>query len=111
MAEAAWQDRVNPVTGAPYRSARLVKAEGTGAEAILVRYPAGSVTPDHNHPCAHGLMVLSGRLLTQDGTFGPGDMVWYAAGEWGSHGATAEGEVTALLFTDGPFRVDYRVTG
>jgi quercetin dioxygenase-like cupin family protein len=101
LADVAWQDRGR------HESARLVKDAETGAEAILVRYPAGSVTADHVHPCAHGLMVIAGRLWTQDGTFGPGDVVWYPEGIVGSHGATAEGPVTVLLFTNQAFGIDY----
>jgi quercetin dioxygenase-like cupin family protein len=113
LAETPWYDRTNPVTGAPYQSARLLKDAETGVEAIFVRYPAGSVTEDHTHPCAHGLLVISGQLQTQDGLFGPGDLVWYPEGSIGRHGATAEGPVTALLFTNKAFAVTHlpRATG
>jgi quercetin dioxygenase-like cupin family protein len=107
LAEADWQARRNPVTGEAYHSARLVKDAETGAEAILVRYPAGAVTPDHTHPCAHGLVVLSGQLLTQGGVFGPGDVVWYPEGSIGHHGATAAAEVTALVFSNKAFGITY----
>jgi quercetin dioxygenase-like cupin family protein len=101
LAETAWRDR------AGHQSARLIKDGETGAEAILVRYPAGSVTPDHHHPCAHGLVVIEGRLFTQDGEFGPGDVVWYPEGAVGQHGATAAGPVTVLLFTNKAFAISY----
>ena len=55
LAEMAWRDREG------HQSARLIKDAETGAEAILVRYPAGSVTADHSHPCAHGLVVIEGQ--------------------------------------------------
>lgn len=93
--DVAWQDRSNPVTAAAYQAVRLWQDAVAGMELILVRYPAGSVTPDHRHPCAHGMVVLEGRLHTQSGVFGPGDVIWYAEGERGSHGATAEGPVMA----------------
>ncbi len=96
-----WRDREG------HQSARPIKDAETGAEAILVRYPAGSVTSAHIHPCAHGLVVLSGRMATQDGEFGPGDVVWYPQGTIGHHGATAEGSVTVLLFTNKAFGIDY----
>jgi quercetin dioxygenase-like cupin family protein len=101
LAEVVWRDRDG------HHSARLVKDEETGAEAILVRYPAGSVTTDHSHPCAHGLVVIEGRLVTQDGEFGPGDVVWYPEGAVGRHGATAGGPVTVLLFTNKAFGITY----
>jgi quercetin dioxygenase-like cupin family protein len=104
---ALWGARVNP-SGAPYEVARLLKDPVAGMELIRVRYAPGSVTPDHRHPCAHGLVVLEGQLLTQSGIFGPGDVVWYAEGEWGSHGATALGPVTALIVSNKPFSVEYR---
>ncbi len=113
LAEAPWADRVNPVNGAPYLVARLVKDAETGMEAMLVRYPAGSFSPQHSHPCAHGLLVITGRLRTQAGEFGPGDLVWYPEGCLGLHGATADEAVTVLLFTNKPFAVTYtsHVTG
>lgn len=107
-AEALWVARENPVTGARYDIARLMKDAETGMELIRVRYPAGSVTPDHRHPCAHGMIVLEGQLQTQSGVFGPGDVIWYPEGEWGSHGATALGPVVALIISNKPFSVEYR---
>lgn len=101
LSDVAWQDR------AGHQSARLVKDSDTGAEAILVRYPSGSVSPAHTHPCAHGLLVIEGRLFTQSGEFGPGDLVWYPEGAVGSHGATAKGPVTVLLFTNKPFAISF----
>lgn len=64
LADVAWQDRPR------HHSARLVKDGETGAEVILVRCPAGNVTPDHTHPCAHGLPVIKGRLIAQSGSRG-----------------------------------------
>lgn len=96
-----WRDREG------HQSARLLQDPETGAEAILVRYPAGSVTPDHTHPCAHGLVVLAGQLATQGGIFGPGDVVWYPEGSPGHHGATKAGPCTVLLFTNKAFAITY----
>jgi quercetin dioxygenase-like cupin family protein len=100
LAEANGRDRSG------HHSARLIKDADTGVEAILVRYPAGRVTADHTHPCAHGLVVIEGRLFTQDGEFGPGDVVWYPEGVVGCHGATEAGPVTVLLFTNKAFAID-----
>lgn len=101
MADVAWRDREG------HQSARLIKDAETGAEAILVRYPAGHWTPDHSHPCAHGLVVIEGTLFTQSGDFGPGDVVWYPEGMVGQHGATSAGPVTVLLFTNKAFAINY----
>lgn len=76
-------------------------------EVFMVQYPAGTMTPLHHHPCGHGLLVISGHLETQDGTFAPGDFVWYPEGSVGTHGASAEGAVTALLFTNKAFGIHY----
>jgi len=107
LADLTFNRRQNPVTGKSYDTARVLKDEETGLEAIYVHYPAGAVTPAHTHPCAHGLLVISGLLHTQSGQFGPGDLVWYPEGSIGEHGATAKEPVTALLFTNKPFGIDY----
>ena len=107
LADTPWSDRINPVSGLPYKSARLMQDADTGMEAIMVHYPAGSVTPLHCHPCGHGLLVIAGHLETQDGTFGPGDLVWYPEGSVGTHGAGPGGPVIALLFTNKPFAIRY----
>ena len=41
-------------------------------EVRLVRYPAGAINPMHTHPYAHGMYVLEGTLVTQDGQYGQG---------------------------------------
>jgi quercetin dioxygenase-like cupin family protein len=107
LAEIPWMDRTNPVTGLPYKSARLMQDADTGMEAIMVDYPAGSMTPLHEHTCGHGLLVIAGLLETQDGKFGPGDLVWYPEGSVGTHGAGAEVPVKALLFTNNAFGIRY----
>ena len=105
--DTPWMDRTNPVTGLPYQSARLIQDADTGMEVIMVHYPAGSVTPLHEHTCGHGLLIIAGVLETQDGTFGPGDLVWYPEGSVGTHGAGAEAGATALLFTNKAFGIHY----
>ena len=107
LADTPWMDRTNPVTGLPYQSARLMQDADTGVEVIMVHYPAGSVTPLHEHTCGHGLLVIAGVLETQDGAFGPGDLVWYPEGSVGTHGAGAEVSATALLFTNKAFGIRY----
>lgn len=108
VTETDWKTRQSPADGGVYFSARLLK-DVTGAEIIRVHYPAGSITPPHTHPCAHALIVLSGTLFTQDGMFGSGDVVWYPEGSIGSHGATGDGPVFALIVSNKPFAVDYLI--
>jgi quercetin dioxygenase-like cupin family protein len=107
LADTSWVDRTIDVTGLPIKSVRLLQDAETGMVAIMVHYPAGSVTPLHVHPCGHGLLVIAGHLETQDGTFGPGDLVWYPEGSIGTHGAGPDGPVTALLFTNKAFGIRY----
>ncbi len=106
LAETPWNDRINPA-GKSYKSARLMQDAESNMEVFMVQYPAGTMTPLHHHPCGHGLLVISGHLETQDGTFAPGDFVWYPEGSVGTHGASAEGAVTALLFTNKAFGIHY----
>ena len=65
-----WEERFNEKIGrALYRKNLFTDAE-TGMEIRLVRYPAGIVNPRHTHPCAHGMYVLEGTLVTHEGRFG-----------------------------------------
>ncbi len=107
LVDTQWEDRINPVSGRPYQAVRQIKDVDTGMEVFMVRYPAGTVTPLHAHPCGHGLLVISGELETQSGSFGPGDMVWYPEGSIGTHGASSQGPMTALLFTNKAFGIRY----
>ena len=74
----------------------------------LLRYPAGLINPHHTHPCGHGMYVLEGKLVTHRGVFGPGTFVWFPEGDAMQHGASAEGDMTALFITNKPFSVGLR---
>src|ERR1043166_7231337 len=80
----------------------------TGMEVRLVRYPAGVINPLHTHPCAHGMYVLEGTLVTHSGQYGPGHFVWFPEGSLMEHGATAEQDVTVLFITNKPFEIHYQ---
>ena len=75
----------------------------TGMVVRLLKYPAGALSPEHIHPCGHGLYVLQGTLETNKGTFPPHTFVWFPEGEPAKHGASAEGEVLVLLMSNKPF--------
>ena len=105
--EMPWEDVFNPVTGKTIQRKHFLKDPDTGMDVMVVRYPAGVFTPRHTHPCAHGLYVVSGKLYTHDGTYGPGDFVWYPEGMIGEHGATAEGPVTLVFMTNKPFDIKF----
>lgn len=102
-----WTGMVNEVTGRTFHIKHLLKDPDTGMEIMLVRYPAGVVTPPHQHPCAHGLYVLEGVLKTPDGLFGPGNLVWFPEGGIGEHGATLDASATLLFITNKPFAITY----
>jgi quercetin dioxygenase-like cupin family protein len=103
-----WQERFNEQVGRPlYRKDLIVDPE-TGMEVRLVRYPAGFLNPRHSHPCAHGLYVLEGTLVTHAGQYGPGHFLWFPEGMVMEHGATPEAEVTVLFITNKPFAIHYK---
>ena len=103
----AWEERFNEHVGAAIYRKELFSDPDTGMLVRLVRYPAGVINPRHTHPCAHGMYVLEGNLVTHQGTFGPGSFVWFPEGQVMEHGASAEGDVTVVFITNKPFRIDY----
>lgn len=103
-----WEERFNEPTGKTmYRKELYIDPE-TGMEVRMVKYPAGFVNPLHVHHCAHGMYVLEGTLVTNDGQFGPGSFVWFPEGNLMEHGATAGQDVTVLFITNKPFDIHYR---
>ena len=102
-----WEERFNERIGRSlYRKNLFIDSE-TGMEIRLVKYPAGIINPLHTHPCAHGMYVLEGTLVTHAGTFGPGSFVWFPEGPAMEHGASAEADVVVVFITNKPFRIDY----
>lgn len=105
-----WEERFNEKIGrATYRKL-LLQDPDTGMEIRLLRYPAGVMIPWHRHPCAHGIYVLEGTLVTHAGSFGPGSFVWFPEGMEMSHGATAESDVTMLFITNKPMAINFLPT-
>jgi len=103
-----WEERPNEKIGRSLFRKNLIIDEDTGMEIRLVRYPAGAINPCHTHPCAHGMYVLEGTLVTHDGSYGPGHFVWFPEGSIMEHGATAGQDVTVLFITNKPFEIHYR---
>jgi quercetin dioxygenase-like cupin family protein len=103
----AWEERFNEKIGAALHRKNLIEDPETGMEVRLVRYPAGIVNPRHTHPCAHGMYVLEGTLVTHEGRYGPGHFVWFPEGLVMEHGASAEGDVTVLFITNKRFEIHY----
>jgi quercetin dioxygenase-like cupin family protein len=102
-----WEERFNDKAGGAILRKELFSDPDTGMLIRLVRYPAGVINPRHTHPCGHGMYVLEGRLVTHNGSYGPGSFVWFPEGEIMEHGASAEGDVTVVFVTNKSFRIDY----
>jgi len=102
-----WEARPNEKVGRTMHRKLLVQDPDTGMEVRMVRYPAGYVTPWHTHPCAHGMYVLEGTLLTDKGRHGPGSFLWFPEGTAAEHGATPEAAVVALFITNKKFAIQY----
>jgi len=102
-----WQERFNEKVGRNLYRKDLYTDPEMGMEVRLVRYPAGVINPQHTHPCAHGMYVLEGTLVTHQGSFGPSSFVWFPEGETMEHGASAASDVTVLFVTNKPFRIAY----
>ena len=103
-----WEERFNERIGRALYRKNLVEDADTGMEVRLVRYPAGVINPWHTHPCAHGMYVLEGTLVTHAGEFGPGSFVWFPEGVAMQHGATSERDVTVVFITNKRFEIHYR---
>ncbi|MGH9719605.1 MAG: cupin domain-containing protein [Bryobacteraceae bacterium] len=103
-----WEERFNEKLGRALYRKNLMQDPDTGMEVRLVRYPAGVINPWHTHPCAHGMYVLEGTLVTHEGSFGKGSFVWFPEGSEMQHGASAEGDVVVLFITNKPFEIHYR---
>jgi quercetin dioxygenase-like cupin family protein len=102
-----WEERYNERIGRSLYRKNLFTDSETGMEIRLVRYPAGIINPLHTHPCAHGMYVLEGTLVTHAGSYGPGSFVWFPEGEAMEHGASAAADVVVVFVTNKPFRIDY----
>lgn len=105
-----WEERPNEQIGRSLFRKFLVDDPETGMGVRLVRYPAGVLNPWHTHPCAHGMYVLEGVLVTHLGKHGPGSFIWSPEGNVMQHGATAEGDVTVLFITNKRFDITYQPT-
>lgn len=102
-----WEARFNEHLGKTLYRKNLLTDPDTGMEVRLVKYPAGVINSLHTHPCAHGMYVLEGRLVTHAGEFGPGSFVWFPEGQRMEHGATASEDVVVLFITNKPFEIHY----
>ncbi len=104
---APWEEVQHAPTGKILYRKDLYVDPDTGMLLRMVRYPAGFMNPLHVHQCAHAMYVLEGTLVTREGRFGPGHLVWFPEGNIMEHGATAEEDVTVLFITNKPFDIHY----
>jgi len=102
-----WEQIVEEKVHHTFSLKNLVRDPDTGMEISIVRYPAGFVLPLHTHPCAHGMFVLNGILVTNEGRYGPSSFVWFPEGLRMEHGASAEQDVTVLFVTNKVFGIQY----
>ena len=98
----------NNAQGQPFRYGDLATDEDTGMYIRYQTYFAGTMTPEHTHPCAHAIYVLSGTLRTNGGDFGPGTCAWYPEGVSAFHGATPNEDLVCLFITNKPFDITYK---
>jgi quercetin dioxygenase-like cupin family protein len=103
-----WEERYNEFLGKTLYRKNLITDPETGMEIRIVKYPAGVINKLHTHPCAHGMYVLEGTLVTHAGQFGQGNFIWFPEGETMEHGATAEQDVVVLFITNKPFEIHYQ---
>lgn len=103
-----WEARFNEHLGKTLYRKNLIEDPDTGMEVRLVRYPAGVINTLHTHPCAHGMYVLEGILVTHSGAYPPGTFVWFPEGTLMEHGATADEDVTVLFITNKRFEIQYK---
>ena len=83
----------------------LLADPDTGMEIAVVRYAAGEMTPLHIHECGHGMYIISGRIRTTEGIYGPGEVLWFPEGCVDEHGATDDGPAQVFFFTNKPFNI------
>jgi quercetin dioxygenase-like cupin family protein len=103
-----WEERFIPELGKALFAKRFLEDPETGVTVRLVKYPAGFTNTWHTHPCAHGMFVLEGTLVTHEGSFAPGTFVWFPEGMKMEHGATQDNDVTVLFLTNKKFEIHYQ---
>ncbi len=102
-----WEERFVPVLGKALFAKAFLEDPDTGVTVRMVKYPAGFMNAWHTHPCAHGMFVLEGTLVTHKGNFAPGNFIWFPQGMRMEHGATQTEDVTVLFITNKKFEIWY----
>lgn len=102
-----WVSVFTPELGASYDIKPFMEDAETGVLVARVKYPAGFINKRHNHPCAHGMLVLKGKLRTSEGNYGPGTFLWFPEGTEMWHGASEDEDVEMLFVTNKKFSINY----
>ena len=103
-----WEERFVPELGKALFAKQFLEDPDTGVTVRMVKYPAGFMNTWHTHPFAHCIFDLEGTLVTHEGSFGPGNFVWFPEGMKMQHGATQTEDVTALFLTNKKFEIWYQ---
>ena len=98
-AELEWSRNQSHQDLVTYFMKPLRRDAQTGQVAMLVRYPAGEINPNHAHPIGHAMYVLQGSLVTHRGTFGRDTFVWFPPHETMRHGAGPDEDLIAIFLT------------
>lgn len=66
--------------GYPGVETRMLYADASGRQTVLVRMAPGARLPDHRHTGVEQSFVLEGTLVDEDGACTAGNFVWRRAG-------------------------------
>ena len=82
----------------------------TGPAAVMIRFPEGYQEPWHSHTTTYHAMIIKGEFQTRSknadveisAVYGPGAYVVQPGGAVHSEANAGTGELTALVYFDGP---------
>ena len=95
-----------PAYDRPFENQRLYTDPQTGAEHYVVRYRAGTKARWHRHTAAHTIVVVSGQLVANGQSLGPGGYAHFPGGTAMRHEPADDYDCTFVLIFDGPFDLD-----
>ncbi len=97
--------------GSPVEAAVLWGNPETGPVAVMIRFPEGHQEPWHSHTATYHATVITGEFQTRSKDagvikvseiYGPGAYVVQPGGAVHSEVNAGSGELTALVYLDGP---------
>lgn len=105
ITDVDWEEVEQPA-GAKFFDKRWITDE-TGMIVNVTHYPKGYWKSCHRHNLSHGLFVISGKLKTDHGVYGPGSFIWHPEGYVGGHGATEDEDCLFLFVGNKPFHIEF----